>query len=78
VSCRKVKPSYWSIVNKRLFASHRRPLETSGAVNEPSQLIAHREEKVEEDEEEEEGSGRSPNDSHCNSWKITDGLPHAD
>ena len=76
VSCREVKPLYWSLINKRLFASHRRPLEASGAVNESSQQIAHcevKEEELEEEEEgeeeeedEEEGTFRSPNDSQCN------------
>ena len=74
VSCRGVKPLYWSLINKRLFASHRRLLERSGAVNESSQPIAHREvkdkeeevEEEEEEEEEEERSGRPPNDSQCN------------
>ena len=73
LSCRKVKPLHWSLINKRLFASHRRPLETSKAVNGSSHRIAHREEKEEEErgeeedeEEEEKGSGHSPNGSHCN------------
>ena len=54
MSCREVKPLHWSVINKRLFASHRRLLETSGAVNESSQQIAHREVKEEEEEEGEE------------------------
>ena len=49
-----MKPLYWSLMNKRLFASHCRPLVTSGAVNESSQQTAHREEKEDEEEEEEE------------------------
>lgn len=74
LSRRKVKPSYWSLI-KKLFVSHRRPLETSEAVNGSSHQIAYREEKQqekededdeEEDDEEEEGSGHSPNDSQCN------------